>query len=88
MAGPTPLPDTTRQTGTPPGGQTAGGRDHKSPPATPRWVKLFGISLLALILLVVIVLVVGGGNHGPARHLPSGDAGNYPPPTLQSAQQP
>ncbi len=46
---------------------------------TPRWVKVFGIIALVLVLLVVVMLVTGrGGNHGPGRHSPSGDAGAPP----------
>ena len=44
-------------------------------PGTPRWVKVSGVVTLVLVLLVVIVIVVSGGNHGPGRHMPSGDAG-------------
>jgi len=54
--------------------------DRTSPPATPRWVKVFGIIALVLILLVVIAMLVGGGNHGPGRHMPSGGAGGHMPP--------
>jgi hypothetical protein len=47
---------------------------------TPRWVKVFGIIALVLILLVVIMIFTGvGGDHGPGRHLPSGDAVETPP---------
>lgn len=44
-----------------------------SRPATPRWVKVFGIVALIVVVLVVVMLVVGGGNHGPGRHT-GGDA--------------
>ena len=40
-----------------------------APPATPRWVKLFGIALLILILLTAVM--VGHGlimGHGPFTH--------------------
>jgi ABC-type transporter Mla subunit MlaD len=46
-------------------------------PGTPRWVKVFGI--IVVVVVVVVLLVVGlmfiGGEHGPGRHTPSGDAG-------------
>lgn len=43
--------------------------------STPRWVKMFAIVAIVLILLVVVVFVTGiGGEHGPGRHIPSGDA--------------
>jgi hypothetical protein len=44
-------------------------------PGTPRWVIVSGIVTLVLVLLVVIVMLASGGNHGAARHMPSGDAG-------------
>ena len=51
------------------------GPDHETSYKTPGWVKGFGIVLVVLVLLVVIVLVTGlGGEHGPQRHMPSGDA--------------
>ncbi|WP_351231356.1 hypothetical protein [Streptomyces sp. NPDC002133] len=43
------------------------------PPGTPRWVKVSGIIVGALILLVVILKVTGlGGEHGPGRHMGAG----------------
>lgn len=46
------------------------------PYSTPRWVKIVGIIALVLVLLVGIMLLAGvGGEHGPGRHRPSGDAG-------------
>jgi hypothetical protein len=46
-------------------------RDDRSPPGTPRWVKVFGIIALALVLALVIGLLTGRGGpggHGPGRH--------------------
>lgn len=40
------------------------------PPSTPRWVKVSGIIVIALILLFVIMGLFGGGKHGPGRHMP------------------
>lgn len=55
--------------------------DRGSTYKTPRWVKVFGIIVIVLVLLVVVVLVTGiGGEHGPGRHMPSGDAGGGSPP--------
>ncbi|MEW9671587.1 hypothetical protein ABLT31_22395 [Ammoniphilus sp. 3BR4] len=46
--------------------------DRKSPPPTPRWVKVFGGIIIALFLLFVIMKLTGiGGNHGPDRHFSS-----------------
>jgi hypothetical protein len=57
------------------------------PYSTPRWVKIFGIIALILILLIVVVLVTGlGGEHGPSRHIPSGDAGGDTPRIEQEVQ--
>jgi hypothetical protein len=35
----------------------------------PRWVKVSGITALALILLLLLILLLAGGDHGPGRHL-------------------
>lgn len=49
------------------------------PPGTPRWVKVFGIVLTVLVLLFGGLKLFGiGGEHGPGRHTPSGDAGSQP----------
>ena len=51
--------------------QTHVGPDRESPPSTPRWVKVFGITVIVLALLVVIMIFTGvGGQHGPGRHIP------------------
>jgi hypothetical protein len=43
-------------------------------PGTPRWVKVFGIIALVLVLLIGVIMVTGiGGEHGPGRHIPTGD---------------
>ena len=56
--------------------QTQGEPNRGSPPSTPRWVKVFIIVALVLVLLLVIIMFTGiGGEHGPGRHMPSGDAG-------------
>lgn len=73
MTNPPPYPDTGDDTGTEP--------DHASTGGTPHWVKVFGIIGLVLILLLVVLQSIGGGGHGPGRHLPSGDAGGYTPPS-------
>jgi hypothetical protein len=61
-------------------------------PGTPRWVKVFGIVGLVLVLLVVIIMFTGvGGQHGPGRHMPSGDAGDHTPASVvadDGVQQP
>ena len=49
-------------------------------PGTPRWVKVFGIIVIVVVLLVVARIFIGG-EHGPARHTPSGDAGGQVPPS-------
>lgn len=64
-----------------------------TPPATPTWVKVFGIILLALALVVGIVML-SGGEHGPSRHMPSasvtesGEEGVHTPPVDHGGQQP
>lgn len=48
------------------GGRRAAGQPH----TTPRWVKVLGISALALVALAGLAMVTGiGGPHGPWRHM-------------------
>ena len=35
----------------------------------PRWVRVLGIVVIAVVLVIAVLQFVGGG-HGPARHLP------------------
>ena len=42
--------------------------DAGSPPPTPRWVKLFGLVVVALVLLFVIKHLAGGGFRGHLGH--------------------
>ncbi len=44
-------------------------------PGRPLWVKVFGIIVIVVVLLGVARMFIGGGEHGPGRHTPSGDAG-------------
>ncbi|WP_350276421.1 hypothetical protein [Kribbella sp. HUAS MG21] len=37
-------------------------------PGMPRWVKILGVVVLALILIALLLQFVGGGDHGPGRH--------------------
>lgn len=52
--------------------EVAVGSDSESPPRTPGWVKVFGITALVVIVLLVVLMLVGGGQHGPGRHALSG----------------
>lgn len=45
--------------------------DRRSPPSTPRWVKVSVIIAIVLVLLVVIMMFISGGKHGPMRHMSS-----------------
>ena len=47
-------------------------------PGTPLWVKVFGIIAIVVVVLVAAVMFIGG-EHGPSRHTPSGDAGSQVP---------
>lgn len=58
-----------------------------APSGAPRWVKAFGFIVLALILLVVVMMLAGGGGHGPARHVPTGNAGDQTPPAAIGGQR-
>ncbi len=45
------------------------------PPSTPRWVKVSGIIIIALVLLFIILKLTGiAGNHGPGRHFSTAQA--------------
>ena len=69
MANPPPVPRTGDETGSTPNGGSSGG--------TPRWVKVFGIVILAVVVLIVVMIVSGrGGGHGPGRH--TGGASQVP----------
>jgi len=50
--------------------------ERRSPPSTPRWVKVFAIIVLALVVLLVILHLTGRGFGG---HAPSG---GYTPPSI------
>ena len=67
------------------------GPDGQLTTGAPRWVKVFGIIVLALALLFVGLKVTGlGGDHGPGRHggrdgtTPSSvtGGGHTPPPSM------
>lgn len=61
------------------------GPGHKYP-GTPRWVKVFGITVLGLVLLVVVVLVVATalGLHKPGGPGGHGFSHNAPPTSEQA----
>ncbi|MEX2542253.1 MAG: hypothetical protein WD314_10615 [Trueperaceae bacterium] len=49
--------------------------DKQPYPGPPRWVKVSGIVVIVLAVLVLIVMFAGvGGEHGPGRHAPTGNA--------------
>jgi hypothetical protein len=50
-------------------------------PGTPRWVKVFGITVIVVVLLVVAMMFLVGEEHGPGRHTPAGDAGGQGSPS-------
>lgn len=58
-----------------------------TPPRTPRWVILFGISFIIVALLLVALMLGSGGNHGPGRHMPSGGAGGSTTPSIHGLHQ-
>jgi hypothetical protein len=62
-----------------PDDDTSVGSEHRSGGSTPRWVKLFGLIVLALALLFIGLRLFGGDNHGPGQHTSfSGSDGSTP----------
>lgn len=53
-------------------------RDPERDRGMPRWVKILGIVALLVIVAAVVIMAVGSGNHGPGRHMPSGERGTTP----------
>jgi hypothetical protein len=49
------------------------------PPGMPRWVKVLGLVLLAVLLAGVLAMLVGDGDHGPCRHGARGPGGAVSP---------
>lgn len=37
-------------------------------PATPRWVKLLGITIAVAVAVAIAVMLLSGGQHGPGQH--------------------
>lgn len=83
MVDPLPSPDTGEDAGVGPDRGSS-----PSYPGTPRWVKVSGMIIIVLVLLAIVVMVASGGHHGPGRHLSSGEAGAYAPPTAHGTQRP
>lgn len=49
-----------------------------SPPAMPRWVKVFIGIIVVVLAMLVLLKIIGGGGHGPGRHRASaGTAQTY-----------
>jgi hypothetical protein len=62
-------------------GEPAGTQRAASRPAVPRWVKVLGIVLAALLFALLLPMLMTGGQHGPGRHQPTslGSAGEAVP---------
>ncbi|WP_206443389.1 hypothetical protein [Candidatus Protofrankia californiensis] len=58
--------------------------DHGATTGPPRWVKILGIVIAALIALAVVTMFVGGGGNGPGRHS-DGDHAPVPAAALTAA---
>jgi hypothetical protein len=52
-----------------------------TPPGMPRWVKVSGIIVVALILIFAVLHLSGA--HGPGSHMPSGDQMNQMMPSAE-----
>jgi hypothetical protein len=71
MADPAPYPDSNAD----PGDDTGVGAVRGSTTGTPRWVKVSGIIVGVLVLVFLVLQLTGvGGEHGPGRHIPGGNA--------------
>lgn len=44
-------------------------------PGIPRWIKVSGLVVVALIVLLIAVMLLAGGDHGPGRHMSTGPNG-------------
>jgi hypothetical protein len=67
----------------------APGRPDSKPRAMPRWVKVFAIVAIVVVVLVIAVMLLTGGQHGPSRHIPGGDApGQSPTSTVPGGHTP
>ena len=50
------------------------------PPKMPRWVKVSGIIVIALLLVFLGAMALGiGGEHGPGRHFGGGSQETHEP---------
>ena len=39
----------------------------------PRWVKVSAVIAAIVLVAVLVVMLLSGGNHGPGRHVASGE---------------
>ena len=46
-----------------------------------QYVDIKSERLIVVVLLVVAIMFISGGEHGPGRHTPSGDAGDQVAPS-------
>ena len=55
-----------------PGDDNATDSGRETTTGTPRWMRVLGIGVIALVALLVILLLTGGGlgGHGPGMHTP------------------
>ncbi|MGI9099587.1 MAG: hypothetical protein ACR2H2_14045 [Solirubrobacteraceae bacterium] len=67
-----------------PGDDTGAGPGRRSPPRTPRWVKVFAVIALVPVVLVVLMLLIDGDSHGPGRHM----GGDTPPASATDGRTP
>jgi hypothetical protein len=44
----------------------------RTPPATPTWVKVVG-AIAVLLIVIVVIALLAGGEHGPGRHVSTGE---------------
>lgn len=44
-----------------------------APPGMPRWVKVSGLVVLAVLVVLVVIMLLAGGEHGPGLHTGAAD---------------
>ncbi|NNM47835.1 hypothetical protein [Knoellia koreensis] len=60
----------------------------ETPPGIPRWVKISGLVVAALIAIFIAAMLLAGGQHGPGRHMSLGPVTGRSAAELPTAASP